>query len=752
MAAVDAARRAARRRLGANLRAGLVAVAVAAPGSAAAPPVREGPDTRARKLVARMSLDEKLVMVRTAYGMPLHGRPAPAGALGSAGFAPGVVRLGIPPLQETDGGLGVADPTNRAPGATAMPSALAMAATFDPDLAEAVGAAVGMEAHARGFDVLLGGGVNLVREPRGGRAFEYAGEDPLLSGVMAGAAVAGAQAQGVVATLKHFALNAQENGRVLYDAHLGEAAARESDLLAFEIALERGRAGAVVTAYNRVNGAYASENAHLLDDVLKGDWGFCGWVMSDWGGTHSTERAARAGLDQESGADGDAAGFFGAPLRAAVLAGAVPPARLDDMARRILRARIAAGQLDAVPRAPVPVLSAAHADLARRAAERAIVLLKNEGELLPLRGVKRVVVVGGHADVGVLSGGGSSQVVPAGALRLEGDPPGLFWGRPRLYDPSSPLAALRRLLPDAEVSFVQGRAEDRAEAIRAAAAADAAVVVAEQWSNESRDRPDLALPGDQDALIAAVAAANPRTVVVLETGGAVTMPWLAAVPAVVTAWYPGARGGEAVAAVLTGAVDPSGRLPITFPAELAQLPRPNLPRREDTASNPDDPPRGGPFTVDYDVEGADVGYRWMRRQHLTPLFAFGFGLSYTRFVVSDLSAVARDASLAVTFDVSNRGARAGTDTPQVYLEGPGLGRRLVGWGRVDLRPGETRRVGVEVDRRLIARFDAAGHGWRIAGGAYHVAVRPDALAEGPAVEVRMAPQSWPARHAGPGCD
>ena len=696
-----------------------------------------------------MGTSEKLALVHTHYGTPIHGHPAPSGSLDSAGFAVGIPRLNIPPLQETDAGLGIANPTDAPFDATALPSGLAIAATFDRQLAEASGDVVGAEARAMGFSVLLGGGANLVREPRGGRAYEYAGEDPLLAGTIVGASIRGVQRNGVVATLKHFAINPQENGRVLYEARLGERAARESDLLAFEIALETGRPGAVMTGYNRIDGVYASENRHLITDVLKGDWGFRGWVMSDWGATHSTVAAAMAGLDQESGEENDADVAFGERLGAAVANGSVPATRLDDMVHRILRSRIAAGQLDGPSPASLrrPLgreMLMAHAEIARQAAEQSIVLLKNDGELLPLRATERVLVVGAHADFGVLSGGGSSQVVPEGAMRTEGEPPGLFYGKPKLYDPSSPLDALKRELPATTVDFDDGA--NIARAARLAKDAGVVVIFAEQWSNESRDSPDLRLPGDQDALIAAVAAANPHTVVVLETGHAVTMPWLSRVSAVIEAWYPGGRGGVAIANVLSGRVDPSGRLPISFPAAEAQLARPILPRREDTRSNPDDPPRGGPFVIDFDIEGADVGYKWDLHRGQTPLFPFGYGRSYTSFARSGLAASVIESSVTVTFDVVNTGDRTGTDTPQVYVDSPNLTRRLVGWQRVALAAGDARHASVTIDPRLLARYDEAEDAWHIDEGDVVLAVRNDALAEAPTIRLHLAERSWPARH------
>ena len=723
---------------------GLSALAVATPAGA-----DETPTARAARLVAAMTLDEKIDLVHSRFGMPLKGRSAPAGALDSAGYAPGVPRLGVPPLQETDAGLGVANPTNAPFDATAMPSGLALAASFDPGLAERAGRAIGAEARDKGFSVLLAGGANLTRDPRGGRDYEYAGEDPLLTGTIVGAEIGGIARNAIVSTLKHFALNVQENGRVVLDAKLGEAAARESDLLAFELALERGRPGAVMTGYNRYDGTFASQNAHLLTDILKVDWGFEGWAMSDWGGTHSTEAAANAGLDQESGADLDEKPFFGAPLAAAVRAGRVSMARLDDMVARQLRARIAAGLFDDPPRPGTVRDLDAHARIAEEVATSGIVLLKNAllktKPALPLEpALRRVLVVGGHADVGVLSGGGSSQVVPAGAIRCPGQPAGAFYGKPRLFDPSPPLAALREAMPGTRIDFVDGH--DAVAAARAAAAADAVVVFADAWRNESRDAPDLSLPDGQDALVARLAGANARTIVVLETGGPVTMPWRDAVAGIVEAWYPGERGGAAIAGVLSGRIDPGGRLPMTFPAAESQLPRPVGTDPATTTSNPGEPIEGAPFAVDYDIEGPDVGYKWFRRTGRTPLFPFGFGLSYTRFSTSGLALREHGGSLDVAFDLRNAGMRAGTEVAQVYVDGPGFTRRLAGFATATLDPGATRHVSLAVDPRLLARWDEAAHGWRFAAGRYTFAVRPDALADGPATTIELHAAAWPARH------
>ena len=690
------------------------------------------PDVRAYAALQAMSFDEKLAMVHTFYGLAFeHRRDKPAGAIGSAGYAPGIPRLGIPAQQETDAGLGVANPGGLAAldRTTPLPSGLALGATFDPALARAGGAMIGAEARAHGFNVLLAGGANLARDPRGGRNFEYVGEDPLLTGKLAGAVIAGVQSRGVLSTLKHFALNDQETGRVVLSSNIDEAGARESDLLAFELAIEAGKPGSVMTSYNRVNGVYASQNTALID-VLKRDWHYPGYVMSDWGAVHATVPAALAGLDQESGEEFDDQAYFAEPLKAALVEGAVPRSRLDNMAYRVLRSLFATGVVDDPPTPEGRFNLEADAEVARTIETNAIVLLRNEAGLLPLSpSLQRLVVIGAHADQGVLSGGGSSQVTPAGAFSLIKEQPKDVTSGLKFYHPYPPLAAIRARAPNTHVDFVAGN--DHAAAAAAARGADAVVVFAEQWNAESRDAPDLMLPSGQNELISAVAAANPRTVVVLETGDPVAMPWLGQVGSVMEAWYPGAEGGEAIADVLFGASDPAGRLPMTFPRDVAQLPRPASRDPATTQGNPGGPPKGA-FDVDYRIEGADVGYKWDLRRRLTPLFPFGYGLSYTRFAHSGLEVSVHGDRVEASLDVSNVGARAGTDTIQLYVEpdGAGFTRRLAGFARVPLAPGERRRVTMAVDPRLLARFDVAAHRWSVAPGLFVLSVRSDAMADG----------------------
>ncbi|WP_198117208.1 glycoside hydrolase family 3 C-terminal domain-containing protein [Massilia rhizosphaerae] len=677
-----------------------------------------GANERANLVLREMTLDEKLKLVFGYFGgddkWKKTTRPAPAYDQ-SAGFVYGVPRLGIPHLWETDAGLGVASQAGpNVRHATALPSGLNTAATWDVGTAYAGGAMIGAEARAYGFNVLLAGGVNLLREPRNGRNFEYGGEDPLLAGRIVGAQIKGIQSNHVVSTLKHFALNDQESGRTTVNVRIDEAAARMSDLLALQIAYEDGNPGAVMCSYNLVNGVHACENAHLLNEVLKADWGFPGWVMSDWGAVHSTVPAANAGLDQQSGMPFDLSDYFGAPLKEAVLNGWVPRARLDDMARRVLRSMFAHGLVDH-PVAPAPDTIAARADAAvsLKDAQEGMVLLKNDARVLPLRAaVKRIAVIGGHADKGVLAGGGSSLVYPAGGNAVPGIAP-TTWPGPVMYYPSAPLDAIRKRAPGATVTYADGT--DRAAAAALARASDAVVVFATQWMGEGMDAPDLSLPGGQDDLVAAVAAANPKTVVVLETGGPVTMPWLRNVAGVLEAWYPGTSGGEAIASVLFGDVNPSGHLPATFPASEAQLPRPAV------DGFPYVPERR--FETDY-LEGAAVGYKWFDLKGLKPLFPFGFGLSYTDFALSGLAADVKDGIVHASFTVTNTGKVAGKEVAQVYVAPVGARweapKRLAGFAKVAVAPGASARSSVTVDPRLLAVFDPTTKTWNVAAGDYRV--------------------------------
>jgi beta-glucosidase len=706
------------------LRAGLMAASamltVTVPASAQDRPWLNsslGPDERASLAIHQMTQDEKLTLVFGYFGSDWQGKKPPAGVrYGSAGYVPGIPRLGIPPQFQTDAGVGVATQGGAAVKRerTALPSGIATAATWNPDLAFKGGRMIGSEARGSGFNVMLAGGVNLARDPRNGRNFEYGGEDPLLAGSIVGAEIAGIQSNHIISTTKHYALNDLEIGRKGHDAQIDPAAARMSDLLAFQLAIERGNPGSVMCSYNKVNGDFACENEWLLNRVLKTDFAFPGFVMSDWGAMHSTVKAALNGEDQQSGWPFDDKPYYGSLLKDAVAAGQVPQARLDDMARRVLRSLFAHGVVDDPVTENASIDFTADEAVSQADAEQGIVLLKNRGGLLPIApSARRIVLIGGHADKGVLSGSGSSLVYPRGGNAVPGlEPTG--WPGPVMYYPSSPLEELKRLAPNASFTFVDG--SDPAAAATAAKAADVVIVFATQWASESIDVP-MKLDGNQDALIAAVAAANPRTAVVLETNAGVAMPWAQRVPAIVEAWYPGRAGGKAIANVLTGQVNPSGHLPVTFYANEAQLPRAVRPG---TNSEMDE------FTLPYS-EGAAVGYKWIDKNNLQPLFPFGHGLSYTNFDYGPISASASSTGgVRVQFTLRNTGNRPGMAVGQVYASLGGgqweAPKRLVGFAKVELVPSAAQTVFVDVDPRLLATFDEAAHMWHVAPGTYTISL------------------------------
>ena len=703
-------------------------------------------EQRATAAVAAMTVDEKL---RLIFGFSdqavtevskVPDEIVPPGikaaviaraVKGSAGFVPGVPRLGIPDQTQTDASIGV---RNSLIPSTALPSSLATAATFDPEVPRAGGAMIGAEARATGHNTMLSGGVNLAREPRNGRNFEYVGEDPLLAGTMAGALIDGIQSNHIVSTVKHYAINDQETQRTSLDVTISAEAMRQSDLLAFEIAIEKGRPGSVMCSYNLINGRWGCENYYLLNTVLKGDWGYKGFVMSDWGAVHSTADAANDGLDQFTGfcCISDRPWFAPRVVKAALQSGAVPLSRIDDMAERILWALFDKGAIDN-PVRNSPIDYDAHAQIAQSAAEQSLVLLKNDGDLLPLKGVKSLAVIGGHADQGVMAGGGSSDVTPVGgAIMID----------QHTFLPSPPFEALKRELPHSRVVFAAGN--DVAAAAALAAASDTAIVFVTQHDSEGYDG-TLTLAGNQDALVSAVARANPKTIVVVESGGAVFMPWLAEVPAVLEAFYPGIRGGNAIARILTGKVDPSGRLPISFPASDGQLAHPALPGLGQ--------PNDTPAAITYD-EGAAIGYKWYDLKGYRPLFSFGHGLSYTRFAFSDLAARTSGRSVGVGFAVRNIGKRTGKDVAQIYVapvdwkavgwEAP---KRLGAFVKANLRPGQFKRLEATIDPRLLATYEAAGDRWHIRSGDYRLLLDDGTGTTPQQVTVHLEDAVWPSAHA-----
>jgi beta-glucosidase len=682
-------------------------------------------DVRARETEQRMTDDERFGLILGLFGQhprmsPVRDERIPEGTTMSAGYTPGVPRLGVPALQMSDASMGVTNPGyvgREGDTATAMPACIALGASFNPALARASGAAIGREARSRGFNVQLAGGLNLARDPRNGRTFEYLSEDPWHSAVLAAASVDGIQGEGVISTLKHFCLNCNETNRHWLDAVIDPVAHRESDLLAFQIAIERSQAGAIMCSYNKVNGEYTGGNRVLLQDVLKDAWGYPGWVMSDWGATPSWEFALK-GLDQECGVQIDVT-FWGAeaftePLRQAYADGGFPKERLSDMVRRILRSIYAVG-LDRWDETPQVDL-AAHNAIALETARQGIVLLENDGVLpLPSDTPLKIAVIGGYAQLGVVGGTGSGAVMPPGGyaavVPIGGAGP-LGASRNLFILPSSPLMELTTRLPEAQIDFDPGQTP--AEAALLAKRSDVVIAFGIRSEGESFDLADLSLPWGQDAVIDAVATANPDTIVVLESGNPTSMPWRDKVRAIVQAWYPGQAGGQAIAEILTGEVNPSGRLPITFPADLGQTPRPELPGMGT--------PWGTPTTISYD-EGAEIGYRWFARTGARPLYAFGHGLSYTTFAYSDL-AMQGGETITAGFTVTNTGSRSGADVPQLYLTAAAGEQRtrLLGFERVELAPGESRQVTITADPRLLARFDGADGRWHIAGGTHEVAL------------------------------
>ncbi|AXE84375.1 glycoside hydrolase family 3 C-terminal domain-containing protein [Streptomyces sp. Go-475] len=794
------------RRSALRLLGGAIAVAAAATGGPTAPPrahARDGdaPGAGARvdALLARLTLDEKISL--------LHGATDPR-PLGQAGYLPGVERLGIPPLRLADGPAGVRVTRH----ATALPAPVMLASAFDPELARRYGQVIGREGRALGQDVLLSPMVNLIRTPYAGRNFETFSEDPLLSAHLVAAEIEGIQGEGLIATVKHFALNNQEHDRMSVDVRVDERTLHETELRGFEAAVAAG-AGAVMGAYNKVNGTFACENAALLTGVLRERWGFTGWVMSDWSAVHSTREALLAGLDMEM-PDGT---HFGTPLASAVRDGDVPASYVDRAARRVLGVMDRFGLLDGTaPPRPDPDARAGAA-VAREVAEAGAVLLRNEHGTLPLAGGTSVAVIGPTGARPLVSGGGSAHVVPehadspldalrpraarvtyalgedvfgrpvpASALdpgfdteaqRVEAGRTWTYDGTLTVTDPEEwtfvlhysgtpPLRPKVRLdgeelfplTPGWNEYFTGGllthaddglsvrrkalkltrgahrltitapggdtgqlfrlrrvtaatRADDVAQAVRAARAARDVVLFAYEDAIEGQDRSTIALPGNQERLIEAVTAANPRTTVVLNTSSATSMPWLERTGAVLQMYYPGQEGAAATAALLYGDRDPGGRLTQSFPADDDHHPVAGDPRRYP----------GVDGTEAY-AEGIHVGHRWYDAEDVRPLFPFGHGLSYTTFAYADPDARWRADGLDVAFTVRNTGRRDGVDVPQVYAgPSPDLPldqpvRVLAGYRRLALRAGEERRVTVHVEPRALSSWDADAHDWVLGTG------------------------------------
>ena len=676
------------------------------------------PDERADLVLKQMTIDEKISMVHGAgWGVLRKGAPVDPHSNFAAGYMPGVERLGIPGIDLADSAVGLRMAAYQARYATLLPSTLGAASSWNPDAAFLYGSVIGRELRAWGSNMSIGGGVDITREPRNGRNFEYAGEDPVLAGTMTGNLMKGVKSQHILSDIKHYAMNDQETGRNVVNTQLDKKAMRESDLLAFEIAIGISDPSAVMCSYNLYEGDWACENDYLLNQVLKKDFKFKGWVVSDWAATHSTVKAALAGLDQEMPGDDN---HFGAPLKKAVEDGQVPQARLDDMVHRILRSMFDAGVIDYPPVRTVVDPFRGLED-AQHIAEESIVLLKNQGGLLPLKSsTPSIALIGGHADVGILSGGGSAQVDSPGGDAVDHKPGGSIWGKP-VYFPSSPLRYISAKAPHANIQYNSG--EDVAAAAQLAKNSSVAIVFVTQWMSEGHDSPTLSLPHNQDALVEAVAAANPNTIVVLETGGPVSMPWADRVKGIVEAWYPGIGGAQALSNILFGDVNPSGKLPVTFAKTEADLPHPIVPGLEQAGKvvSDDQHRQVGPFDLKY-TEGAKVGYKWFEATNKQPLFPFGYGLSYTTFAYSGLTV--DNAHRTVHFTVRNTGKQEGTEIAQVYAALPSTAnenyKRLIAWQRVKLAPGESKDVTLSLNPLYLSVFNTDKNAWQLLPGDYKV--------------------------------
>jgi len=675
-------------------------------------------DVRVNDLLARLTLDEKIGLIHSASKFATAGVP----------------RLGLPPLWMSDGPHGVREeigpdswnPAGRTDDfSTAMPVGICLASTWDPDLAALSGTTIGQEALVRGKNIMLGPGVNIMRTPLNGRNFEYLGEDPYLASQMAVGFIKGEQSQGIASCVKHFAANNQETQRNSINVEMDDRTLHEIYLPAFKAAVQDAKVWSVMGSYNKFRGTHCCESSLLLNTILKHDWGFQGLVMSDWGGAHTTEGSVLGGLDLEMGTDGPYdKNYLASPFKEGIAKGLYAKSLLDEKVMRVLRVLIATHALDGKPTGSLNTRQ--HQTNARTAAEQGIVLLKNEAATLPLDAdkIKSIAVIGSNANQKVAYGGQSSGIkafyeVPAleGIIRRLSDKatvtysPGYVIPRRQRRGAAVTSPALGSLSPDATKLIDQ--------AVVAARQSEVAIVVVglnHNFDTEGSDRVDMKLPAGQDELIQRVVAANPRTVVVLISGSPVEMgSWLGKVPSVVEAWYGGMEAGNAIARVLFGEVNPSGKLPCTFPKRL-----------EDTPTSVMKSYPGENGTEKY-VEGLFVGYRWYDTKKVEPLFPFGFGLSYTKFEYSGLSVAQDTLPDEVVFTLSNSGQRDGAEVAQVYIRpiNPSVSRpiqELKGFRKVLLSSGEKQVVSIALKPRAFAYYDPSQRLWVVDKGAYEILV------------------------------
>jgi beta-glucosidase len=643
------------------------------------------PAQRANLLIKEMTLDEKIVMVHGVSPIPVKGY---------VGYVPGNARLGIPALTLADGRAGVG---NSAHDITLLPAPIAAASSWDIGLINEYGKVLGQEQWTKGTNVELGPTIDVVRVPQWGRTFESYGEDPTFNAQMAVAEIKGIQSQGPIADANMYMTMNQESNRFKEDSIVDERTLREIYFPPYEASILDGHVGTLMCAYVKTNGIYSCENPDILNGLLRKVLKFDGWVMSDWGATHSTIGSVTGGLDQQMPDDT----FYGAALKAAVLKGEVSVAALDEHIRNILVPMFRQGLFDksqpdnweANARSPQ------HDSFSREVAEQGTILLKNGNNLLPISTKSSIAVFGaaGGKEPKAEGGGSSAVVAPYIVSPLEGI--GKRAGAQVLYADGSDLDAAAKTAREAEVAIVFVHTDE----------------------TEGDDRPDLKLPGTQDQLIAAVAAVNKKTIVVLDTGGPVLMPWIDEVAGVIEAWYPGQEDGNAIAAVLYGDVNPSAKLPLSFPRSAAEIP---------TAQLDQWPGVNGLSTYS---EKLNVGYRWYDATNTQPLFPFGFGLSYTTFKLSDLvvapAKLDNQSKLAhekvrVTLKVTNTGSREGAEVVQVYVGQPAKNgeppHQLRAFAKVQLKAGETKPVSLLLDDRAFSIFDASVHHWITPDGSYEV--------------------------------
>jgi beta-glucosidase len=673
-------------------------------------------EQRVKDLLAQMTPQEKAAMLSGSGWM--ESQPN--------------ARLGIPAIKMADGPLGVRNwrgssaVTNAAATvpvtSTAFPAGIAMAASWDLELVARGARAIAQEVKALGRDMILGPTVNINRVPLWGRNFEGYGEDPYLAARMGVAYIKAVQAEGVIPSVKHFAANNEEFERHRIDETIDERTLHEIYFPAFKAAVEEAGVWVVMSAYNKVNGQYCAENPYLLTETLRKRWGFRGFVVSDWGSTYSTEGTVTAGMDlempggepmriwsnkPETQRDGNGAGWLTADkILAAVSAGRVRQEAVDESVRRILRVMFTAGLFDHPHAGGGDIDTAEQRQVARTAANESIVLLKNTG-VLPLSAARtpKIAVIGPNAAVARTGGGGSSLVRPKYAIAaLDGIKEAAGAHADIVYALGVAMEGEDAAKPAPEL---------RAEAVAVASHSDVAVVVvgnAPKLEGEGFDRKSMDLPAGQDELIEAIAAANKNTIVVVIAGAPVTMTkWIGRVSAVVFAWYGGQEAGHAIGDVLFGAVNPSGKLPVTFPKAL-----------QDSPAYGHYP--GENLHVEY-AEGIYVGYRGFDRHNVEPLFPFGYGLSYTTFEYSGL----KIAFPSVSVSVRNSGTRAGAEVVQLYLQPPPSRvdrpvKELKGFSRVMLQPGETKTVSFTLDKAALSYYDAAAHDWVAQPGRFTVLV------------------------------